>query len=122
MVFKSKTDDSFWAVPRMASHEPIQVRVRKSERGYEPVYGDLFLWLITQNDNRGYDTFDGAVVVAATEEEARSIHPSGDEERWRWPYSRVWADRPENVECQRLGLANPKLEAGTIVLASFNAG
>ncbi len=122
MVFKSKTDDSFWAVPRMASHEPIQVRMRKSEGGYEPVHGDLFLWRIAQNDNRGYDTYDSAVVVAATEEEARSIHPSGDEERWRWPYNRSWADSPEKVECQRLGLADFALEAGTIILASFNAG
>lgn len=35
------------------------------------------LYLISQTVNPGYDTFDSAVVVAESEEVARSIHPDG---------------------------------------------
>ena len=35
------------------------------------------LWKIYQDVNTGYDTYDSAVVVAATIEEACAIHPGG---------------------------------------------
>ena len=34
------------------------------------------LWLISQTENEGYDTYDSAVVAAETENAARLIHPS----------------------------------------------
>ena len=34
------------------------------------------IYLIWQNENRGYDTYDSAVVVAEDEESAKLIHPS----------------------------------------------
>jgi len=33
------------------------------------------LWLISQNVNTSYDTYDSAVVAAETEEEAKTMHP-----------------------------------------------
>ena len=94
------------------------------------------LWLISQDVNNNYDTYDSAVVAAETEEEARVTFPN----RWgssptywtgsKWVYSlpdgrvyeesgRSWAT-PDNVSVQFLadGYDGP---AGT-VLASFNAG
>jgi len=38
----------------------------------------LKLWIIEQEENGGYDTYDSAVVAAMTEEEAKRIHPSGN--------------------------------------------
>lgn len=35
----------------------------------------LNLYLISQTVNNGYDTYDSAVVAAASEEEARLIYP-----------------------------------------------
>jgi len=35
------------------------------------------LWLISRNGVIDYDEYDSAVVVAATEEQARNTHPSG---------------------------------------------
>jgi hypothetical protein len=53
------------------------------------------LYLISQDDRDDYDTYDSAVVAAETEEEARSINPSGDEFS-DYPY-RSWASSPEKV-------------------------
>jgi hypothetical protein len=35
------------------------------------------LYLISQNVNNDYDTYDAAVVAANSEDEARLIHPCG---------------------------------------------
>lgn len=78
------------------------------------------LYLISQNYCNGYDTYDSAVVVAATQDEAIDIHPSGE-----WPScSYDWVDRRETmyVDCKIIGVAAENLEAGTIVCASYNAG
>jgi hypothetical protein len=94
------------------------------------------LWLISQNVNNNYDTFDSAVVAAETEQKARETYPSYSERdngyKWngtRWDHHcngqildlspSCWTT-PDNVSVQFLadGYNGP---AGT-VLASFNAG
>jgi hypothetical protein len=82
------------------------------------------LWLISQDVNNGYDTFDSLVVTAESEEEARLIHPS----RKEWPkrpdavWSDDWARYPHEVEVKYLGEAAPEFSSGEIICASFNAG
>lgn len=72
------------------------------------------LYLLTQDVNNDYDTYDSAVVVAANEEEARNIHPS-----WGWG-SGCWAKSPDQVKVEFIGTT--KLKSGTVVCSSFNAG
>ena len=74
------------------------------------------LYLISQNENDDYDTYDSAVVVAYNVADARRIHPSGEENRT----SEDWTSF-ENVHVEYLGEAVPELERG-VVCASFNAG
>lgn len=95
----------------------------------------LKLWLISQDANDGYDTYDSAVVVAATEKEARHISPDGFRvwmtDRWHLqlsdgttgPEARydTWAD-PGQVKVELVGIAAPHLKSGDKVCASFNAG
>ena len=69
------------------------------------------LWLLEQNVNNGYDTYDSAVVVAATEDEARRVEVG----------TKTWAPI-EHVRATLIGEAASDLEGGTIVCASFNAG
>ncbi len=81
----------------------------------------LKLWRIYQDVNSDYDTYDSAVVVAEDAVAARSIHPNGPN-GWRFGGGGTWAASPDNVGAVCIGEAAPDLEAGTVVLASFNAG
>lgn len=77
------------------------------------------LYLISQEVNTGYDTYDSAVVAAENEDAARRIMPGGWQE-WGSKFS-SWAYDPSQVEVRYLGEAAPEIEAGEIC-ASFNAG
>jgi len=76
------------------------------------------LYLISQSFDRGYDTFDSAVVVARNEEDARNMLPS---EYAGAPRYSTWA-APEHVTVHYLGTAKAGSKAGDVVMASFNAG
>ncbi len=76
------------------------------------------LYIISQDENNGYDTYDSAVVCAENEEEARNIDPSG--QNWRENWSE-WCSSPNQVEVMYIGEAAPEVEKG-VVLASYNAG
>lgn len=88
----------------------------------------LGLWLITQDANNGYDTYDSAVVVAETADEARAIHPCGEifgsipegkRSSWMTTYS-DWVSNPDQVTATHIGTTD--LPAGVVVCASFNSG
>lgn len=79
------------------------------------------LYLLFQNENDRYDTYDSCVVIAESEELAKLIHPNGDKWNGEWEqfgnYS--WA-HPDNVKVKLLGTSVDSKEQ--VVLASFNAG
>ena len=84
------------------------------------------LYLISQDQNDDYDTYDSAVVAAATEEDARNTFPGPfppecwlDSDSESWCYD-CWTE-PKNVTVKLIGTAADELEAG-VVCASFNAG
>ncbi len=80
------------------------------------------LYLLYQAVNKGYDTYDAAIVCAKSEDEARQLHPS-DYKRGRHETTKedpTWC-KPEQVEVTLIGSALEGSEAG-VVLASFNAG
>lgn len=75
------------------------------------------LYLLSQTENRGYDTFDSCVVCAPNEEQAKTTHPCGGLD---YVAGSGWAS-PENVTAHLIGVADPSVNAG-VVIASFNAG
>ena len=93
------------------------------------------LFLISQNENNGWDTYDSAVVAAEDEEAARRIHPSEFTDGWdeyntSWYGTSISGERyytrsgdswtyPKLVHVKYL--AEYEGEAG-VILASFNAG
>lgn len=91
------------------------------------------LWLISQEENTGYDTYDSAVVAADNEAGARLIHPDGHEWRngdwciqradgtWFEEYCHTWASSPDQVQVQLIGEAVEGTNSG-VICASFNAG
>lgn len=100
------------------------------------------LYLITQDVNTNYETFDSAVVVASCEGDARLIHPSpyydrvefgwfkGEPGGWLWEGSDdfdqihtktdCWC-AAEDVDVKLIGEATGQ-EAGSVICSSFNAG
>lgn len=70
------------------------------------------LFLISQDCNTGYDTYDSAVVAAKDEESARNVSVSSYD---------AWAS-PEHVDVEYVGTAKPGTKAGAAICASFNAG
>jgi hypothetical protein len=78
------------------------------------------LYLLTQEVNTGYDTYDSMVVCAASQDDAKQFHPDGGViEDWSW--SHAWAKDVNHVNCVEIGEASPDQKPGTII-ASFNAG
>lgn len=76
------------------------------------------LYIISQTVNRGYDTYDSAVVAAETEEAARNAHPYSGRDLG---YDTFGWTEPKYVRVELIGLAVEGTTAGVIV-ASFNAG
>lgn len=72
------------------------------------------LYLLTQDENTGYDTYDSCVVCAENENEAKKIEPTNFFPRFGWT-------TPNKVKIKYLGEAAPNIEKG-VVIASFNAG
>jgi len=83
------------------------------------------IYLLEQNVNNGYDTFDSMVVCAPCETAARLMHPYSDKnqpkDEWKpAEYWKVWANTPEEVQVTLLGTSNNPTQE--IILRSFNAG
>lgn len=95
------------------------------------------IYLLEQDLNNGYDTYDSCVVIAESEEAARNIHPSSfvthvkdgkwmgtytkggeyEQDSYDWvPYSRI-----DEIKVTLIGTALESKEPG-VVCASFNAG
>lgn len=93
------------------------------------------LWLVSQDVNTGYDTYDSMIVAALSEEEAIILDPGGFREWYKeknsWLF--IFADgRKEldehdcwalvsDLKCVYLGEANKGIKPG-IIITSFHAG
>ena len=74
------------------------------------------IYLISQDTNRNYDTFDAAVVTATSAEKARKMHPRGEGRHSRDDWT-----QPDKVTVELLGKALKGTEE-SVVLSSYNAG
>ena len=90
-----------------------------------------YLYKIEQTEIGGYETYDSAVVVAFSPEQAARIHPEygGDgpliplaNVESIHPAYRTWTNDPKNVTVTYLGEAYRDYDKPQVVCASFNAG
>ena len=79
------------------------------------------IYLLSQDYNTGYDTYDSCVVCAKNEDDAKKITPYGREFEEGDGYGGAWAIKLSQITCEELGNANKNQKRGLIV-ASFNAG
>ena len=87
----------------------------------------MTLFVITQSQNKSYDTYDSAVVAAEDYDSARKIHPDSalypgvdDSVHWLRTFP-TWASSPHHVEAKYLGEAAKGIESG-VICADFRAG
>ena len=80
------------------------------------------LYIISQEVNTGYDTYDSAVVAAESEEDAKTIHPGGETEPVREidRHFYEWCGLA-HVKVELIGVAVKGTKRGVIV-ASYKAG
>ena len=81
------------------------------------------IYLCSQNENSGYDTYDSFICAAKDEESARNIlpdsdYPNGNEWGEEWAN---WCSSPAHVDVELIGVAGDGVKHG-VILASFNAG
>lgn len=81
----------------------------------------MTLFLISQTENDNYDTYDSAVVCAASADMARAIHPDGKTPPHEGRGVGTWAHSLGAVTVTAIGVASDDIKAG-VVCASFNAG
>lgn len=100
----------------------------------------LKLYKLSQNINNNYDTYDSVIVCAASEEDARKVHPSeyvthSRDGKWYGTYGgheyeteteteyQDWVPFSQigKIKVEYLGEAAKNIQKGVIV-SSFNAG
>ncbi len=81
------------------------------------------IYHLSQTDNDGYDTYSDCVVIARSPKDAKTIHPSGDENVYDGRYHAWgdWADSYDGIECIEIGIAHKSQKRG-VVCHSFHAG
>lgn len=79
------------------------------------------IFLLTNLDTKGYDTFDSCVVCAESVEDAKSINPDGNDFKEDKSWYNSWAFTKKGIDCKEIGDANKKQTRG-VICASYNAG
>lgn len=85
------------------------------------------IYHISQSDVDGWDTYDSAVVIAESADDARRMRPScrGEFELIPQPVAHswdTWTNDPSKVDVVLVGTAAPNETVPRLVCASFNAG
>jgi len=81
----------------------------------------LKLYLVSQNEVNGYDTFDSFVIACESESIAKNTHPYGDTLAETIGYS-SWPTDSSVVTVEFIGNASKTITEQQIICASFNAG
>ena len=94
------------------------------------------IYKIEQDDVKGWDTHDSAVVVAENEEQAKRIHPAANKrdfgplkEEW-WiedEHSALWGCDSwthdlDKIKVTLIGKAEKSFDKPQVIVASYNAG
>lgn len=80
------------------------------------------IYVLRQDENDGYDTYDSLVVAAKDEKSASQIHPNdGGLDPWRSDCSwHPWCSSPDYVSVEYIGIYEGKETEPHIILASLS--
>jgi hypothetical protein len=85
------------------------------------------IYVLSQDQNVSYDTYDSVVVAAEDEESAKRIHPDytlGDnwKDNWDEDEEYSWCNSPDDVKVELVGTYEGTKTEPHVILSSFNAG
>lgn len=82
----------------------------------------LKIYLLSQEENTGYDTYSECIVCATNVEDAKNIRPDSKEFiDGVCADSYEWATNINNITCEEIGIANHNTREG-VILSSYHAG
>jgi hypothetical protein len=81
------------------------------------------IFLLSRTGRFGYDSYDSCVVCAESEDDAKNIHPSGQNinDMFNDGSFPDWCRTIDGIICEEIGEANVNQERG-VICASFNRG
>lgn len=82
----------------------------------------MYLYLISQDEVSGFNTYDSAVVRADSPVNAATIHPSGNNDLWGETGWTSWCKRPGSVKVELIGTARLNTKPGVVCASYHNAG
>lgn len=85
----------------------------------------LYLYRLSQKANDNWDTYSDFIVCAADEEEALNTHPDGRRMDWQKVSTADWTDWVwcrQQVAVELIGVADPAVQRGAVLCASYHAG
>ena len=83
---------------------------------------EMKLYLLSQDDNNDWDTYDSCVVCAESEYDAKTIVPNGAVfKEGFYNYGSCWVSNLSSIKCEEIGIANENQKRG-VICASYNAG
>lgn len=77
----------------------------------------LYIYQVSHGHDSRYYRYKSFIVVAATENDARGIHPSNDNEQWG-DYDWVQPSNACNLQVRKIGTATDDQAAATLLLAA----
>lgn len=81
----------------------------------------LNIYYVHQSYNRGYDTYDGFICAASSENEARLMTPDDVYDSLD-DCTHTWTNVLSEIKVDCIGVADPRYTEKQVILASFNAG
>ena len=103
---------------RQQVKETERLLKEEEERG---VLG-LNIYLVSQTECTGWDTYDSFVVAEESEEAAKEWYPDGELLTDMECCSDTWPETSENVTATLIGKCHDRQKKGRVFCASFNAG
>ena len=83
----------------------------------------LYLYRVSQDENRNWDTFDSFVVAAYSSSYARKLAPRWDHDSIAEPVGAVVSDNwAKTVRVELVGTAAVGIKPGQVICSSYNAG
>jgi hypothetical protein len=78
------------------------------------------IYLISRADEGGYDQYENAIVVAKNAKDARTIHPSGNNDEWaEGRILQNWVAK-KKVIVDLVGVAKKGVERGVLCASYYN--